>query len=142
MKKILLSAAMLAFVTTGGFAQNTTTSPQTAVNRQATSQRLEARRAQRANMTPEDMAKLKVQRLDKTVSLTADQKKNAEAIYLKEAIAHKERMAQREETEKQINALLDKNQIEKLDAAKKERMVNMRNREIRHSTPVQAQKAE
>ncbi|HET8573840.1 MAG TPA: hypothetical protein VFL76_08200 [Edaphocola sp.] len=141
MKKILLSAVVLAVAATGGFAQNKTI-PQTTVNRQATSQRLETRKIQRANRTPEDMARLKVQRLDKIVTLTDKQKQNAEAIYLKEAIAHKERMAQREETEKQINSLLDKDQIQKLDAAKKERLANMRNRQARRSVPVKTEKTE
>ena len=142
MKKILLSAAILAFAATGVFAQNTTSVPQTTVSRQATSPRTEARKAMRANRTPEDIARLKMQRLDKIVTLTDAQKEKAEAIYLKEAQAHKERMTQRSETEKQINALLNKDQVQKLDAVKKERMEKMRNREIRRSAPVKAQNAE
>lgn len=64
---------MLAFASTVVATQNTTTALQTIGLQQATSQRLEGRKT-RANMTPEDMAKLKVQRLDKIVSLTDDQK--------------------------------------------------------------------
>lgn len=140
MKKILLSAAMLTLAATGGFAQNTTTTaPQTTVNRQATSQRLEARKGKQAKLSAEEMARLKVQRLDKIVKLSDAQKQNAEAIYLKEAKAHEERVAQRDETRKQINSILDKNQIEKLDSAQKERLANMRNRLTNRSVPVKAE---
>jgi len=140
MKKILLSAAMLAFAATGGFAQNTTTTaPQTTVNRQATSQRLEARKVRQAKLSAEEMAKLKVQRLDKIVKLSDVQKQHAEAIYLKEAKAHKERMAQRQETQEQINSILEKDQIQKLDNAKKERLADMRSRSSKRSVPVKAE---
>lgn len=64
---------MLAFAITVVATQNTTTALQTIGLQQATSQRLEGRNT-RANMTPEEIVKLKVQRLDKIVSLTDDQK--------------------------------------------------------------------
>lgn len=137
MKKILLSAAMLAIAATGTFAQNTTTT-QTTVNRQANSKRLEARKAMRATRTPEQMAKMKVERLDKVVSLTDAQKQRAEVVYLKEAKMQKDRMALRKETQTEINSILDKDQLQKLETVKKERMDKMRTRAAKRAVPAKS----
>jgi len=77
-------------------------------------------------MTPEQIAAIKTNRLDKTVTLTDAQKQQVNSIYLEEAKASKERMAQRKETQKKVEAVLTKEQAQKFEAAQQKRMEQMR----------------
>lgn len=92
----------------------------------------------RATRTPEQMAKMKVERLDKVVSLTDAQKQRAEVVYLKEAKMQKDRMALRKETQTEINSILDKDQLQKLETVKKERMDKMRTRAAKRAVPAKS----
>lgn len=136
MKKILLSAGVIIIALAAGssFAQQkTNTATTTQQSTQATS-RQEVRKAKMQNMTPEQMAQMRTDRINKDVNLTKDQEAKVHAIFLKEAQQNKGRMAERKATQEQLRAVLNKDQAQKLDEIKKERMNKMREQRTERTT--------
>lgn len=126
MKKILLSAAVIAVCAGSGFAQEKTINERPKQEVSANHSRAEMRKARVQKYTPEKIAAIKTERLNKAISLTDDQKKQVNSIYLGEAKQHKERMARRAATEKKIQSVLTNDQVQKYQTVKKERMVKMK----------------
>ena len=77
------------------------------------------------------MAEKRTERLDKIVGLNADQKVKVHAIYLNQAKETQERMSVRKEDQKEIKSILNANQNQKLEEAKKAKTDNMKVREHR-----------
>ena len=108
------------FSTATMFAQQQTASAQQT--------RVTSSHLQRKHLSPEEIAKVRTSRLDKVVSLQADQKDKVYAIYLKEAQAAKDRAARNDEARNEIKSVLNEEQNTRLTEYQKERMDKMRQR--------------
>src|SRR5690606_2996061 len=71
-------------------------------------------------MDPKMIADQKTQRLEKAVSLTADQKAKVHAIYLEEATKMQGRAVLNKATNEKIKTVLTADQIQELEAASTE----------------------
>jgi protein CpxP len=71
--------------------------------------------------SPEEMAGIKTNRLDKTVTLSNEQRAKVYNIYLQEAKDHQNRAAERAQIQKQLAEVLDADQVKKMEAAAAER---------------------
>lgn len=120
MKKVMLGAAVILIATGGLFAQK----KETDQNRKRGTSRVEMQNQRQTRLTPEEIAKIKVERMDKAVQLSATQKADLETIYLDDATKNKERMAQRQQTNQKVRAVLTTDQIEVLDASKQKTYEN------------------
>jgi protein CpxP len=71
--------------------------------------------------SPEEMAGIKTNRLDKTVTLSNEQRAKVYNIYLQEAKDHQNRATERAQIQKQLAEVLDADQVKKMEAAAAER---------------------
>lgn len=133
MKKILFVSGLIFLGTVAAFAQeqqmNATQAPQN---------RVTLRKAERNSMSPEQRAEFQTKRLDKTVTLTEEQKARVKAVYLKEAQQNQDRVALRQSTQKEIKSILTTDQNQILEAANKEKMAKMRERRALHRSELKA----
>lgn len=127
MKKVILGALVMATIGVGNvMAQNTKTNK--TVKPQS---RVEARQNKMNQMTPEKISEIKTARLDRIVGLSPDQKKSVAAAYLMTAKQHQGRVAERKKTRDEVNSILDKDQLIKLNDHNQERMAQMKYRNFK-----------
>lgn len=87
-------------------------------NTQKETQVAKVERSATVKVNPELMAQRRTERLDKSLALDAEQKKQVNAIFLKQAQEQGQRAAHNEQTEKEIKALLTDHQIQRFDEMK------------------------
>lgn len=114
MKKILFVAGITLTGLSVAFAQEMKQDQKVAATRQS-------RSAEVVKRSPESVAQHRVERLDKELSLSAEQKQKLNELFVKDAQAVKGRSVQRKETETQVKAILTPVQVQKYEAVKAER---------------------
>lgn len=117
MKKILFAAGISLIGLGAVYAQNQQN--KAAAQTQTSNSAAPAARS-RQTRSPEQIADMKAARLDKEVGMTADQKKKAYDIFLKEAQENQGRAALRQETNAQVKSILTAEQNQKLEARQAE----------------------
>lgn len=118
MKKVFFAAGITLLGLSAVYAQNmqkkAAVQSETAVNAQHVRKGIQTR-------SPEQVAEQKTVRLDKEVSMNAEQKKKVYEIFLKEARENKGRAALRQETNNQVKGVLTPEQNQKLEVRQSER---------------------
>ncbi|MFA6056974.1 MAG: hypothetical protein WC756_02155 [Taibaiella sp.] len=140
MKKILFVAGVTIIGLSAAFAQDVKQTPQ-AKTTQA-SPTLRARNVER--FSPEVAAQKRTDRLDKELTLNADQKKKVYDLFLKESKEKQGRLVQNQEVDEQLKGIFNKEQNQKYEAMKserkqmmQERVKSIRSAELKSPTPVQ-----
>ncbi|WP_157977004.1 hypothetical protein [Taibaiella helva] len=133
MKKILFVAGITLTGLSVAFAQEMKQDQKVAVTRQSRNVDGVVRKS------PERIAQHRVERLDKELTLSADQKQKLNELFVKDAQANNGRAIQRKETENQVKAILTPDQVQKYEAAKAERKQIMMQR--RQQTDLQQKAA-
>ncbi|WP_118972755.1 hypothetical protein [Taibaiella koreensis] len=123
MKKILFVAGIALTSLSVAFAQEMKQDQKMAPAKQD-----RATEAAAVKRSPERMAQHRVERLDKELTLSADQKQKLNALFVKEATADNGRAIQRKETETQLKAILTPEQNQKYEAVKADRQKMMMQR--------------
>jgi periplasmic protein CpxP/Spy len=141
MKKILFVAGVTIIGLSAAFAQDVKQTPQ--VKTTQASPALRARNIQR--LSPEVTAQKRTDRLDKELTLNADQKKKVYDLFLKESKEKQGRLVQNQELDGQLKSIFNKEQNQKYEALKSEkkqvmqqRFQSTRSAELKSPTPVQA----
>ena len=133
MKKVFFVASIALVGLSAAFAQDKQQSAPAAQQTKGTS----VSRVQRADgirsVTPEKIAETRTARLNKEVSLTADQQKKAYDLFLKEAQENKGRAMNRQETSTELKAILTAEQNQKMEAVQAERKQKMQERRAQRS---------
>lgn len=115
MKKILFVAGITLTGLSVAFAQN--------AKQEQKAQVAQNRATQAAGIkpSPEAVAQRRTDRLDKELSLTAEQKQKVQDLFLKEAKENNGRAIQRKEDEEQLKALFTAEQNQKYESLKAQR---------------------
>jgi len=121
MKKLLLVSGIAFFGFATSFAQEKQVQPTTRDRSEMGAQK----------MSPDQIAAKRTERLDKMVGLTAEQKQKVNDVYLKQAKANKDRMAVKQDNQKEITSILTEDQNKKMEAMKEKRMEKMKSGENR-----------
>lgn len=121
MKKILFISGIVLMAGFAAFAQKQNNIQQ---KDRSTQQQL------KRNVTPNQIAEKRTQRLDKDVQLSPEQKIQVKEVYLKQAELQKERVAIRKESRNEVENILTAEQQAKYDQLKKARMEEMKDRRI------------
>jgi opacity protein-like surface antigen len=139
MKKILFVAGITVIGLSAAFAQDV----KQAEPAKATRTSMPARPRVGEKISPEDAAQRRTDRLDKELSLNADQKKKVYDVFLKESKENQGRMVQNQEVDKQLKSIFNEQQNQKYEAMKTERRQMMQQRvqtarsaELKSPTPV------
>lgn len=142
MKKILFVAGVTIIGLSAAFAQDVKQTPQQAKTTQA-SPTLRARNVEK--FSPEVAAQKRTDRLDKELTLNADQKKKVYDLFLKESKEKQGRLVQNQELDEQLKSIFNKEQNQKYEAMKserkqlmQERVKSIRSAELKSPTPVPA----
>jgi opacity protein-like surface antigen len=139
MKKILFVASITVIGLSAAFAQDVKQAEPVKATR--TSSPARARVGE--NVSPEDAAQRRTDRLDKELSLNADQKKKVYDVFLKESKEKQGRLVQNQEVDDQLKSIFNEQQNQKYEAMKMERKQMMQQRiqsarsaELKSPTPV------
>lgn len=139
MKKILFVAGVTIIGLSAAFAQDVKQAESVKATRSSSTVR--ARVGEQAS--PEDVAKKRTERLDKELSLNADQKKKVYDLFLKESQERQGRLVQNDELDEQLKGIFNEEQKQKYETMKIERKQMMQQRiqstrsaELKSPTPV------
>jgi protein CpxP len=138
MKKILFIAGVTIIGLSAAFAQNVKQVEQVKANRTAPTAR-----TQDGRISPEEAAQKRTDRLDKELTLNADQKKKVYDLFLKESKEKQGRLVHNQELDEQLKGIFNQEQNQKYEAMKSERKQLMEQRvqstrsaELKSPTPV------
>jgi len=132
MKKIFFVASIAVVGLSAAFAQDKKAAAPVMQSAQSSSGQLQRADGVRS-ASPEKVAETRTARLNKEVSLTADQQKKVYDHFLKEAQENKGRAINREESSAALKALLTAEQNQKMDALQAERKQKMQERRAQRS---------
>jgi protein CpxP len=140
MKKILFVAGVTVIGLSAAFAQDVKQAESVKATR--TSSPARARMGEQ-QASPEDLAKKRTERLDKELSLNADQKKKVYDLFLNESKERQGRLVQNDELDEQLKGIFNEEQRQKYETMKIERKQLMQQRiqstrsaELKSPTPV------
>lgn len=137
MKKIFFAAGIAVIGLSAAFAQDQKKTTPISANQQESTAK-SSRVAGARNLNPQKVAEIRTARLNSEVTLTEDQKKKVQEVFLQEAQNNQGRAALREETNKQIKAILTAEQNQKMEAAQAERNQKIQERRAMKAEPVAA----
>lgn len=137
MKKIFFVAGIALIGLGAAFAQDKKQAVPATTTQQESSVK-SARTTNARKINPEKIAEIRTTRLNNEVTLTDDQKKKVNAVFLAEAQSNQGRAAMREETGKQLKAILSAEQNKKMEAVQAERNQKMQERRAMKAEPVAA----
>lgn len=139
MKKILFVAGVTIIGLSAAFAQDVKQAE--SVKSTRTSSPGQARVGERT--TPEAAAQRRTDRLDKELSLSAEQKKKVYDLFLNESKENQGRVVQNQELDEQLKSIFNEEQKQKYETMKTERKQMMQQRvqsarsaELKSPTPV------
>ena len=139
MKKILFVAGVTVIGLSAAFAQNVKQAE--SVKSTRTSSPAQPRVGEK--ITPEAAAQRRTDRLDKELSLSAEQKKKVYDLFLQESKENQGRLVQNQELDEQLKSIFTEEQKQKYETLKAERKQMMEQRtqsprslELKSPTPV------
>lgn len=139
MKKILFVAGVTIVGLSAAFAQDV----KQAEPVKSTGTSMPARARVTDRISPEEAAQKRTDRLDKELSLNADQKKKVYDLFLKDSKENQGRLVHNQELDEQLKSIFNQEQNQKYDAMKAERKQMMQQRiqstrsaELKSPTPV------